>query len=62
MKVYSLAVLATGAAAKGFNNIAIGGSQSWGHLSWQSESGVLLVTVDNSDAKNCAAIDTSFSF
>ena len=61
MKVYSLAVLATGAAAKGFNNIAIGGSQSWGHLSWQSESGVLLVTVDNSDAKNCAAIDTSFS-
>lgn len=61
MKVYSLAALATGAAAKGFNNIAIGGSQAWGHLSWQSEAGVLLVTVDNADGNDCSAMDTSFS-
>ena len=62
MKYFSLIPLATGIAAKGFNNIPLGGAETWGYLSWQSESNILLISKNNPDNADCAYLSPPTGF
>ena len=41
---------------KGFNNIALGGSKTWGHLTWQSETNILLISRHNPNNIDCSSL------